>query len=354
MCPVRVPGVPGTGEPDPALRPPSQDDPRLSPRRPGRPRLPRTALAIGGLALAAVAGLGVFSRLTSGSARPSTGPAAAGGAAAPSLPWPAQGQSSVLVEGLGERGELGAKGRQTPVPIASVAKVMTAYVVLGDHPLRAGEAGPTVLVDREAANEPLSGAESTVPVIEGQRLSERQALELLLIPSGNNIARMMARWDAGSEGAFVKKMNRAARALGMDHTTYTGASGFEATTTSTSTDQLVLARQAMRDEVFRSVVAERSVEKPDGSGALPNTNTLLGTDGVIGIKTGSSTPAGGALMWAATAPDASGHERLVLGVVLHQRAGAGAAQGLEAGLDNSRVLIEGVRRWLSTTEPGTH
>ncbi|WP_374195959.1 D-alanyl-D-alanine carboxypeptidase family protein [Streptomyces sp. TS71-3] len=272
---------------------------------------------------------------------------------AASLPWPREGQSSILVEGLGEHGELGPKGTRKPVPIASVTKVMTAYVVLRDHPLEEGEAGPGIPVDQEAAGEPLSGVESAVPVIEGQRLGERQVLELMLIPSGNNIARMLARWDAGSEQAFVRKMNRAAHTLGMDHTTYTGASGFEPTTTSTSADQLKLAEQVMRDGVFRSVVARTHVEKPDRSGSLPNTDTLLGTDGVIGIKTGSSTPAGGALMWAATAPDGSGRQRLVLGVVLYQRPGTSPQEGLEAVLENSRALIQGVRRWLSATEPET-
>ena len=318
----------------------------------------RTALLVtGGLALALVAALGVFGGLPSGSGRPVTDPSdrsgpSAVGPAVPSLPWPAQGQASVLVEGIGERGDLGTKGAQTPVPIASVAKVMTAYVILEDHPLRAGEAGPGIRVDEKAADTPLSGAESVVPVVRGQQLTERQALELMLIPSGNNIARLLARWDAGSEKAFVEKMNRAARALGMNHTTYTGASGYESTTTSTSADQLQLARQVMRNEVFRSIVAQGSVEKPDGSGALPNTNTLLGTSGVIGIKTGSSTPAGGALMWAATGVDRGGNKRLILGVVLHQSPGVNAATGLYAALDASRTLIEGVQHWLSTTGPG--
>ncbi|MGP8300531.1 D-alanyl-D-alanine carboxypeptidase family protein [Streptomyces inhibens] len=287
--------------------------------------------------------------------RPAPGTAETWTAASPveSAAWPREGQTSVLVEGLGGTGDLGSKGVQKPVPIASVTKVMTAYVVLRDHPLRSGEAGPDITVDREAANESFSGTESSVPVREGQRLSERQVLELVLIPSGNNIARMLARWDAGSQEAFVEKMNRAARDLGMRHTTYTGASGLEETTVSTSGDQLKLARQVMRDAAFRAVVAKTSTTVPGVSGIIRNTNTLLGTAGVIGLKTGSSTPAGGALMWAATAPDGNGNDRLVLGVVLHQQAGTSPWQGLQAALDNSRTLIEAVREWLSTVTSGT-
>ncbi|GHE50863.1 MULTISPECIES: D-alanyl-D-alanine carboxypeptidase family protein [Streptomyces] len=275
------------------------------------------------------------------------------GAGAGSLPWPPEGQTSVVVEGLGAHGDLGTRGERTPVPIASVTKVMTAWVILRDRPLRAGEDGPLVTVDRTAANESVSGVESSVPVREGTRLSERRLLELLLIPSGNNIARLLARWNAGSQEAFVMKMNRAARDLGMRHTTYTGASGIEPTTTSTSADQLRLARRVMRDEVFRTVVAMPGATVPGVPGTIRNTNTLLGTAGVIGLKTGSSTPAGGALMWAATASDSGGRDRLILGVVLHQRSGTDPRQGLRAALARSHALIEGIRRWLSTTSPGT-
>lgn len=269
----------------------------------------------------------------------------------PSLPWPAEGQASVLVEGLGDRGDLGTKGEQTPVPIASITKVMTAYVVLQDHPLRGNESGPDITVDREAAAESYSADESTAPVIQGMRISERRLLELMLIPSGNNIARMLARWDAGSQQAFVVKMNRAARALGMDHTTYTGAAGVEPSTASTSEDQLKLAQQAMRNAAIRAIVALPATTSPGFAGRLLNTNSLLGKDGLIGIKTGSSTAAGGTLMWAATAPDAGGHNRLILGVVLHQNPGVPPAAGLAAVIESSHKLVDGVRRWLSTTEP---
>ncbi|MFD0133312.1 D-alanyl-D-alanine carboxypeptidase family protein [Streptomyces sp. NPDC127159] len=321
---------------------------------PGRSRhLPRRTalLTTGATALVTLAALAAVVVTPEGDGGGPAGTERAGGrtgrpAAAP-LPWPHEGQASVLVEGLGDDGDLGTHGAQTPVPIASIAKVMTAYVILRDHPLRDGEPGPRVTVDESAANESVSGVESSVPVVQGRRLSERQLLELMLIPSGNNIARLLARWDAGSQQAFVAKMNRAAHDLGMDRTTYTGASGIEPTTTSTSADQLKLARQVVRDKVFRSVVALPSTTVPGVPGTILNTNTLLGTSGVIGLKTGSSTPAGGALMWAATAPDRRGRDRLALGVVLHQRAGTSPQEGLNAALDASSSLIEGVRRWMS-------
>jgi D-alanyl-D-alanine carboxypeptidase (penicillin-binding protein 5/6) len=243
-------------------------------------------------------------------------------------------------------GSLGTWGDQRPVPIASLAKVMTAYVVLQEHPLRTGEQGPLIEADRQAAYEVGVGDESTVPVQAGRAYSERQLLEMLLIPSGNNIARLLARWDAGSEQAFVRKMQRCADALGMDHSTYTGASGIEPTTRSTALDQLKLARQAMKDPVFRAVVASPSVSVP-GAGPMPNTNALLGTSGVVGLKTGSSTPAGGNLLWASEVR-VGGRTRLLLGAILHQRADTSASDGLRAALETGRKLIEGLRDRLTS------
>ncbi|TFV30119.1 D-alanyl-D-alanine carboxypeptidase [Streptomyces sp. T1317-0309] len=266
---------------------------------------------------------------------------------AATLPWPTDGQSSVAVDGVGR---IGAKGGQRPVPIASVTKVMTAYVVLRDHPLRGDEQGPSIEVDQVAADEALSASESTVRVRQGQRFTQRQLLELMLIPSGNNIARLLARWDADTQKVFVSKMNDAATALGMEHTTYTGASGIEASTVSTSDDQLKLARTVMKDRVLREIVAKPSTTVPGLPGPIVNTNKLLRKPGVVGLKTGSSTPAGGNLMWAATA-NVGGRERLVLGVVLHQRAGTSAQQGLEAVLERSAKLIDGVRSALLRDAP---
>jgi D-alanyl-D-alanine carboxypeptidase (penicillin-binding protein 5/6) len=254
------------------------------------------------------------------------------------LPWPDEGQASVEVQGLGS---LGTRGEGHPVPIASVTKVMTAHVVLEDHPLAPGEAGPMITVDEQAEAESASREESTVTLRAGRELSERDLLALMLVPSGNNAARLLARWDAGSQEEFVAKMNREAAALGMTATTYTGASGVEDSTTSTATDQLRLARVVMRDPVIREIVATPRLHV-DGVPGVVNTNTLLGSDGVIGLKTGSSTAAGGALVWAAKGPGGA----LVLGVVLHQNPGGSPAQGLRAALEAGRTLIAAIQREL--------
>jgi D-alanyl-D-alanine carboxypeptidase (penicillin-binding protein 5/6) len=255
---------------------------------------------------------------------------------AESLPWPGDGQTALWAEDVGS---LGTCGDQRPVPIASVAKVMTAYVILRDHPLADDDPGPLVLVDQQAEAESFDRDESSAPVRAGQRLSERSLLELMLVPSANNVARLLARWDAGSQAAFVAEMNAASAALGMKNTTYTDPSGYDSTTRSTAVDQLRLARFALTDPTLLAMTAEPFAQVPDDTTVLSNTDALLGSDGVVGGKTGSSTPAGGALMWAAHRT-VNGQDHLVLGVVLHQNAGASPDRGLTSALIVSRRLVE--------------
>ena len=185
------------------------------------------------------------------------------------LPWPGQGQSAIEVEGVGS---LGTDGKQTAAPIASVAKIMTAYVILQDHPLKGDEGGEKITVDQQAEDESKNEDESTAAMTKGQQFTERQMLQMLMIPSGNNAARLLARWDSDSE-TFVGKMNAAAKKLGMTNTTYTDPSGLEKTTVSTATDQLELAKAVMQDEVFASIVGMASANIPGLTAPSTTTTT---------------------------------------------------------------------------------
>ncbi|WP_456340341.1 serine hydrolase [Streptomyces anulatus] len=253
------------------------------------------------------------------------------------LSWPGQGQSAVMVDGVGS---LGSEGAQKSAPIASVAKVMTAYVILQGHPLKGDEEGETITVDQKAEDESKRPDESTAPLTKGQQLSQRQMLQLLMIPSGNNAARLLARWDAGSEDAFIDKMNDAAKKLGMTGSTYTDPSGLEKTTVSTATDQLKLAQAVMRNEVFRGIVDMPEIEIEGIDGKIYNNNNLLLQPGVSGIKTGSSTPAGGNLLWSANTK-VDGKVLWIYGAVMGQQAGTGRVyDSLELSLQNSLKLIK--------------
>ena len=159
--------------------------------------------------------------------------------------WPVQGQAALL---LGT-GRPAASPHQQPAAIASLAKVMTAYLTLKRYPLTGAQAGFTVTItaaDAQAEADDVSEGQSGVDVRMGERLTERQLLEALLIPSGNNIAEILGDEVAGSQTGFVAEMNAEARALGMNHTLYTDPSGFDPNTVSTAADQLRIFRQAIR------------------------------------------------------------------------------------------------------------
>jgi D-alanyl-D-alanine carboxypeptidase (penicillin-binding protein 5/6) len=235
------------------------------------------------------------------------------------LAWPSEGQAAVAVEGLGT---LGASASETPVPIASLAKVMTAYLVLRDHPLEPGEEGFEIEIstaDVEDLHRRIALNQSVVAVEVGEVLSERQALEALLLPSANNVAALLAVYEAGGVEAFVGEMNEAATELGMQNTDYTDPSGFEDTTVSTASDQLRLGRAAMADPTFAELVAMPSTVLPV-AGEVANFNELVGHEGYVGIKTGSDQAAGGCLVFAKRI-DVDGRTLTVLGAVLGQREG---------------------------------
>jgi serine-type D-Ala-D-Ala carboxypeptidase (penicillin-binding protein 5/6) len=249
------------------------------------------------------------------------------GGAVPSTVWPTSGQAAVQIG----RAQIQAGPDQHPAAIASVAKVMTAYVVLRDHPLQVGEDGPTItLTGADVADTARRAGqdESVVTIEAGEELTERQALQALLLPSANNIAAVLARWDAGSLGRFVARMNAAARSLGMTHTRYTDPSGYDGATVSTAADQVRVVDQAMRLPVFASTVGTPSASLPI-AGTVQNTDRLLGYDGFVGVKTGSDSAAGGcfafrAIRWI------DGKRTAITGVVLGQPGYAQAAAGLAA------------------------
>lgn len=254
------------------------------------------------------------------------------------LPWPSSGQGAVAI---GVNGPIRTSGNETPSPIASLAKLMTAYIVLKDHPLAIGDPGPSITIttaDVAAYNADVAQQDSVLQVTAGETLSEQQALEALLVASADNIADVLAQWDAGSVSAFLTKMNDEARALGMDHTHYTDPSGLSSTTTSTASDQLIIARKAMEIPDFATIVAMPAATFPV-AGTIQNFNYDIGHDGVIGIKTGSDTSALGCWAFAATRTVA-GSPQTVYGVVLGI---PGTSQGLiEPALSAGLALANAV------------
>jgi D-alanyl-D-alanine carboxypeptidase (penicillin-binding protein 5/6) len=250
-----------------------------------------------------------------------------------SVRWPLRGQAALV---LGN-GRPAASPHEQPLPIASLAKVMTAYLTLKHHPLSGAQDGFTITVT-EAQAQVEAQDQSLVAVRAGEQLSERQLLEALLIPSGNNIAQMLAALVAGSETRFLAEMNAEARALGMDHTIYTDPSGFDPRTVSTAADQLRVFERAMRFPVFREIVSMASVTLPV-AGTVTNYNPLI-AEGYAG-KTGSDSAAEGCLAFF-THVTVGGRPLNEVGVVLGQGQGSDTSALLAAAGEAAQQLVESV------------
>lgn len=235
---------------------------------------------------------------------------------APTLPWPGGGSAAVGVSGLGF---IASSGNESPLPAASVTKVMTALIVLGDRPLTKGEAGPLITMtdaDVQSYQSDLADKQSVVEVQTGEQLTEYQALEGMLIPSANNLAETLARWDAGSIQAFVVKMNAKATQLRLKQTKFADTSGASSDSVSTPTDLLALGMVAMQLDVFSEIVAKGQVDLPV-AGTVYNVDGVLGQSGIVGIKTGSGLNLGANFLFAANVT-VDDRQILIYGCVMGQ------------------------------------
>lgn len=299
------------------LPPPSDDEVKVMVAD-RRARIVRR-LAVGGIvALVVVLGAAAVAQWV----RPVPPPAMSALASAhlpgtpPTLPWPSAGQAALSVEGVGSLGQV--HGAQ-PVPIAGLADVLSAYVILRDHPLPAGGDGPALTVNADTVGAYQSGMArqySEVPVTLGEHLSERQALEGLLVDSGTDMATLLADWDAASVDAFVAKLNLAATKLGMGSTHITDPSGADPATTSTAEDLVRLGEAAMTVPALRQIASLGQTALP-GSTVVYNLNYELGRDGIVGLKTGSDSAAHGCYLVAAQ-QSVAGTPVTVIGAVLGQ------------------------------------
>lgn len=258
----------------------------------------------------------------------------------PRLPWPTGVQADVGISGLGN---LPQHGPSQALPIGSMAKMMTAYLVLKAHPLSAGMNGPSLTVtaaDVAQYQHDVKTQQSVMPVIAGEKLSERTLLEGLLVPSGNNVATLLAKWVGGSVSRFTQKMNQTAKQLGLTHTHYHGPVGLSSQTVSTAADQITLANILMKSATFRGIVAMPAMTVPGQSRLDYNYNYLVGHQGIIGIKTGSTIAAGGCVVLAKDVTLA-GQTHIAYAAVVGQMASRHQSQ-LQASLADADALVQKV------------
>jgi D-alanyl-D-alanine carboxypeptidase (penicillin-binding protein 5/6) len=208
------------------------------------------------------------------------------------LPWPTTGQGAIAVPSIGIDV---ASGPEKAAPVASLTKLMTAYVVLHDHPLALDQPGPSITVTQAEVDDYDSATvndDSNAEVTLNEQISEAQVLGGMLVHSADNFADLLATWDAGSIPAFVAKMNATAARLGMDHSHFADASGVDPGSQSTASDLLKVAALDMADPTFASMVKMSSITLPV-AGTISTYTPLLGLQGVIGVKSGFTSQAGG-------------------------------------------------------------
>ena len=201
-------------------------------------------------------------------------------------------------------------------PMGSITKVMTALLVL-----RAGDLGRKIKVTKGAIRYVGRRGASSAGLIAGDVLTARQLLRAMLLPSGCDAAYLLASSYGPGRAEFVAKMNAAANAMGLTSTHFSHYDGMpyptEYSTYSSPADLIRLGEQAMRNPLFRGIVAQRSYHVAASarhhSYRWRTTDTLLGTyRGMLGIKTGNTDAAGNCFLF-----EARRGRHTLIGVLLH-------------------------------------
>ncbi len=297
-------------------------------------------LLASGLALLIFGTVGLYSYAALRKSLPvvtfSAKPPLALGAEAVNLPWPTQGQAAI---GTSDSGVLAVSSADAAsVPIASVAKVITALAVMRQKPFAAGQPGGTLKLDDQDVsfyNEYIAKGGSVTPVNFGQELSEYDAMQALLLPSSNNMADSLVKWAFGSMDAYKAYANAMLKDYGLTHSSVDDASGFSPQTVSTASELVILGRKLLGNDVLASIVAKRETTIPI-AGTIQNVNRLLADPSVIGIKTGNTDEAGGCLLFAAKHTVDANHEVTIIGAI------AGSAS-ITAVFTESAALLQAVK-----------
>lgn len=225
----------------------------------------------------------------------SQAPAASPGPAA-SIALPSGGEMLMSVEGgeayLGPdaASAFAQSGGNDPRPIASIAKLVTALVILDRNPLDGpDDPGPTIAfteADTDLYDQFYVQGAVIARMPDGLRLSLHDSLATMLLPSAANYAVANARWAFGSEGAYVQAARAWLSANGLNDTRIVDATGIDERNTSTPTDLIALGRIAAANPVVAQLAATKTITV-SGPGTVTNTNDLLGTLGITGLKTGN-------------------------------------------------------------------
>ena len=215
------------------------------------------------------------------------------------LNWPSSGQAAVTIKGSKF---IETNGTQKVVPTASVAKVITALVILNKYPLNINQQGELITLNESDValfNKYASQNGSRMQVQAGEKISQYQLLQAILLPSANNAADSLAIWAYGSMNAYTEAANKYLADKGLTNTKAgLDASGLSPTTVSTATDLVKLGEIAMDNPVIAQIVGQSTATGIPVVNKIDTVNYILGQSNIIGIKTGNSNEAGGVFLGA--------------------------------------------------------
>lgn len=224
------------------------------------------------------------------------------------VPPPPTIQASAAAVVDGDTGELiWGKNPHESLPPASMTKMMTALIAL-QHETNLDQVVTSGVDAAQMAGDSVMGLHPQ------ERLSLRDYLYGLLVPSGDDAALVIARAVGGSDPAFVDLMNQEAKQLGLTDTHFINPHGLDAAGhLSSPYDMIVIGRAAMRYSLFRQIVGTHHIVLHGRwTYDLTNTNYFLGRrPDVIGIKTGTTDLAEHAI----TLADRQGDHTLYLTVM---------------------------------------
>jgi D-alanyl-D-alanine carboxypeptidase (penicillin-binding protein 5/6) len=266
----------------------------------------------------------------------SIGPPVAAQQASPKITtpisWPAYGQSAY---GEVHAGVLAtSKDNAQPVPIASLAKVITALAILEKRPLKAGEEGPLLSFtqrDVEIFSEYVRKNGAVVPIEAGTQWTERQALQAMLMASGNNISDSLAIWAFGSLDNYVVYANQFLKEKGLESTTVADASGFDPKTTSTAREVVLLGIEYMQNPVLADITDMPETRLPY-AGLIRNYNSTSNEAGIRGIKVGNTDEAGRCFLVADLRSNAKYPDTVSVAVVL-------GADHIDTAMEDARSIL---------------
>ncbi|WP_158437918.1 hypothetical protein [Naasia lichenicola] len=193
-----------------------------------------------------------------------------------------------------------AGGSSDALPMAAIAKVITALVVLDQAPLQPGRAGPAIPVTADDyASYAKFQAQGTraIRVVTGDSWSEREALQAMLIASSNNHAEMVARWAFGSLDNYLTAAQAWLAENGLASVVVVDPTGLSDQSVASGSDLAQISALAMADPFIAETVTTGQVVTTRG-GVFDNTISYQAASGVIGISRSYTDEAGVCLLFA--------------------------------------------------------